>query len=695
MKTKNSVNPDLSVQAGHNAAATPPVLSVRDMDITYYSGQVEFPAIRGTSFEIMAGEAFGLVGESGSGKSTVAYAIMQYLASNGKIARGEVTFNGTNLLTMSSTELLGLRGLKVSMVPQDPLTSLNPSHLVGNQVSEILKIHYKMSESEAHSKAVEMLAQVHLPAPELTAKKYPHQISGGQQQRVLIAMAFCTNPDLLIMDEPTTGLDVTTQARILDLIREMKQTHGTAILYITHNLGVVKNLCDRLAIIYAGEVVEEGDVAAVFQCPAHPYTRGLLSCIPKIYTHKAQRKLDAIEGFLPDLAALQPGCIFAPRCIDARERCHKQTPPWQEIGARRRSKCFFTEFEEHAVDEGLDSLRASSPSKKALVRVDHLKKLYPTKRGELRAVDDTSFTCKQGEILGIVGESGCGKTTMARCVVGLEDRSGGKISFDGQDIGVIQKRSKAMRRKIQMVFQNPEATLNPQKTVEEIIARPLAIYNVVAREKRHERVLELLESVNLGERYLSRFPHEISGGEKQRVGIARAFATEPELIVLDEPISSLDVSVQAGILNLLIELQHKHNIAYIFIGHNLSVIRHLCNRIIVVYMGRICEVGTPDQLFEPPYHPYTEALLSAVPVVEPSIEQREIRLEGTMPNAIDPMPGCAFHTRCPRKIGDVCVQNAPAEVEVNASGHRIACHISVDELTAAEPMFKFGVQYRF
>jgi peptide/nickel transport system ATP-binding protein len=683
-----------SISSNPDASREPAVLSVRDVDITYYSGKVKFPAIRKASFEIGAGEAFGLVGESGSGKSTLAYAVMQYLASNGKIAGGEIAFSGTNLMKLSSTELLGLRGLKISMVPQDPLTSLNPSHRVGDQVSEILKIHFKLSQGEAHKKAVEMLGQVHLPAPDLTALKYPHQISGGQQQRVLIAMAFCTNPELLIMDEPTTGLDVTTQARILDLIREMKKNHKTAILYITHDLGVVKNLCDRVGIIYAGEIVEEGNVASIFLSPAHPYTRGLLNCIPKTYTHKTEKRLDAIEGFIPNLAELKPSCIFSPRCKFVQEQCRRQAPPFMEIGLGRRSKCYFTEFKEQVVDDDFEDLRASSPSKRILVTVDHLKKVYPTKRGDLRAVDDTSFECKKGEIMGIVGESGCGKTTMARCIVGLEDYSAGTITFDDQDIGMVRKRSKEMRRKIQMVFQNPEATLNPQKTVEEIVTRPLALYNVVPKARRRQRAIELLESVNLTELYLSRYPHEISGGEKQRVGIARAFATEPELIILDEPISSLDVSVQAGVLNLLFDLQKKHHIAYIFIGHNLSVIRHLCNRVIIVYMGRLCEIGSPDELFEPPYHPYTEALLSAIPVVEPDIDQREIRLEGAMPNAIDPMPGCAFHTRCPRKIGDICVQSAPAEVEVKP-GHKITCHIPVDELSAVDPMFKFGVKYVF
>ncbi len=665
----------------------PQVLSVQDVDITYYSGKVAFPAIRKVSFAISAGQAFGLAGESGSGKSTLAYAVMQYLAGNGEVSNGTISFGGTNLMTMSSTELLGLRGLKISMVPQDPLTSLNPSHRVGDQVSEILRIHCSLTRQEAHEKAVRMLEQVHLPVPELTALKYPHQISGGQQQRVLIAMAFCTNPELLIMDEPTTGLDVTTQARILDLIGEMKTTHKTAILYITHDLGVVKNLCDRVAIIYAGEIVEEGDVSSIFRRPAHPYTQGLLNCIPKTYSHEAEARFDTIEGFLPNLSELKPACIFSPRCRFAEEQCRRQVPLLMDIGNDRRIKCFFEKLPDNGKKEGTDERRTNVSDKDILIKVKNLKKVFPTRKGDLRAVDDTSFECRKGEILGIVGESGCGKTTMARCIVGLEEKSGGSISFSDKELDTIRKRSKDMRRKIQMVFQNSEATLNPQKTVEEIITRPLALYNVVPNSQLYQRAVELLESVNLGEQYLTRYPHEISGGEKQRVGIARAFATEPELIVLDEPISSLDVSVQAGILNLLLDLQKKHNIAYIFIGHNLSVIRRLCNRVMVLYMGRICEIGTPGQLFDPPYHPYTEALLSAIPVVEPDIGQREVRLGGAMPSAIDPIPGCAFHIRCPRKIGDVCVQNALPDIEVGP-GHKITCHLSLDELSAVSPIFK-------
>ncbi len=661
------------------------VLSVQDVDITYYSGKVEFPAIRKVSFDISAGQAFGLVGESGSGKSTVAYAVMQYLASNGKISHGKIRFSGTNLMAMSSTELLGLRGLKISLVPQDPLTSLNPSHRVGDQVSEILKIHFKLTKHEADKRAVDMLKQVHLPTPRLTALKYPHQISGGQQQRVLIAMAFCTNPELLIMDEPTTGLDVTTQARILDLISEMKTKHKTAIFYITHDLGVVKNLCDRVAIIYAGEIVEEGDVESIFRKPAHPYTKGLLNCIPKTYSREIDARLNDIEGFLPNLAKLKPSCIFSPRCKFVQNKCRHQIPPLRTIGDARRIKCFFDEFpnKDSSVEAGKHKVTMDDS---VLIKVKNLTKLYPTQRGDLRAIDDTSFECRKGEILGIVGESGCGKTTIARCIVGLEQKNGGSITFLDQTIGAIRKRSKEMRRKIQMVFQNPEATLNPQKTVEEIITRPLALYNIVPKSQRRQRAIDLLKSVNLSELYLSRYPHEISGGEKQRVGIARAFAPKPEVIILDEPISSLDVSVQAGILNLLLDLQAKYNIAYIFIGHNLSVIRHLCNSIMVVYMGRMCEIGPPEELFDPPYHPYTEALLAAVPVVEPDINQKEIRLVGVMPNAIDPMPGCPFHSRCPRKIGKICEEVKPEEIKVKP-GHRIACHIPLEELAAFEPIF--------
>ncbi len=663
------------------------ILTVKNLEITYTVNGRRIPAVRRVSFDIKAGETFGLVGESGSGKSTIAYSVVQYLASNGEVSEGKILFCGDDLTKFKYKDLLKIRGAEIALVPQDPLTSLNPSHKVGDQVAEVLKIHTLLNDKEIRSRVIEILNEVHIPMAEITAQKYPHQISGGQQQRVLIAMAFCTNPKLLIMDEPTTGLDVTTQARILSLINKMKSKYNTAVLYITHDMGVVKNICDRVAILYAGEIVNEGTVKEIFEKPAHPYTQSLMECIPSTYKKEEYNvKLKTIKGFLPNLGELTSSCIFAPRCKHVQKRCREQIPPVLNLSKTGKVKCFFEELPK-TEEEILEKSEKLDIEYKDLLQVKNLIKFFPTPMGNSRAVDDVSFTCKKGEIIGIVGESGCGKTTIARCIVGLTQKNGGDIIFDNKALGIVAKREKDLSRKIQMVFQNPEATLNPQKTVEQIIERPLILYNIVPKEKRKEKVLELLDMVNLRDIYLNRYPHEISGGEKQRVGIARAFASNPELIILDEPISSLDVSVQAGILNILHELQRKHGTTYIFIGHNLSIIRHLCNRIIVIYLGQICEIGTPQEIFSVPYHPYVEGLLSAIPTIESNLAQRVVTIDGAIPSAIGAISGCPFHTRCHKKIGKICEDEKPQEIEFE-SGHKIYCHLSKEELLNEEPIFK-------
>ncbi len=675
-----------------------PILVLEDLDIIYSSLGKDIPAVRGVSFEIGAGEAFALVGESGSGKSTIAYAIMRYLPGNGRIENGKITFRSTNVFRLTATELLSLRGVRMSLVPQEPLTSLNPGHRVGSQIAEVFSIHLSLSKEEAYERTIEMLKQVNMPDPEGMARKYPHEISGGQQQRVLIAMAFSTHPDLLIMDEPTTGLDVTTEARILDLIVEMKEIYNSAILYITHDLGVVKRVCERVAIIYAGEIVEVGDVNTVFSKPAHGYTLGLLGCIPKISSSAQQERLQAIEGFLPDLTDVKPGCVFDARCERAEDVCMGKELPLIEVGSGHLTKCMFHEKVVALSDVGpgkredekeTEERVPEKESLEVLVKIDNLKKSFRVGRGNLLAVDQVSLECRKGETLGIVGESGCGKTTLARCIVGLLEADEGRIFFNGGELSITAKRrSRELNRKIQMIFQNPDSTLNPQKTVEQILSRPLTLFKLVSKKERQKQVVKLLESVKLGERYLFRYPHELSGGEKQRVGIARAFASNPELIICDEPISSLDVSVQAGIINLLIELQKEHDISYLFIGHDLNVIRHISNRIVVMYMGKICEVGTSNELFQPPYHPYTEALLSAIPVLESNVVVRKVRLEGAVPSPVNPGPGCRFHTRCKGKMGEICVTTPPPEIKVSR-GHLIYCHIPYKELCSVLPVLSF------
>ena len=673
----------------------PPLLAVRDLDIAYNTQGATVLAVHNAAFEIRPGEALALVGESGSGKSTIAFSLMRYLPANGAVMRGQMLFDNTQLLSLTPSELLNVRGQRIALVPQNPLTSLNPNHRVGDQIAEIFRIHLKLSARQAHHRALDMLKTVHLPDPEFFARKYPHQISGGQAQRVLIAMAFSIHPDLLVMDEPTTGLDPTTEAHILDLIREMRQHYQTAMLYITHNLGVVRDLCDRLAVIYAGQIIESGEVAAVFDAPAHPYTAALLECVPKLSSANALHRLAGIEGFLPDLSEPSSGCVFASRCSFVQDRCHTATPPLQAIGldkdkaqvsTDRRSKCFFPDFNKSTAPKPAITNQPAPASADTLLVVEHLSKTYHTNKGALRAVDDISFACRQGEILGIVGESGCGKSTLARCIVGLEDTSTGRILFNGEPLGRISHRKTTLRRRLQMVFQNPDATLNPKKTVEQILVRPLTLHNLAAPSHYQAKAVELLQSVNLGERYLTRYPDQLSGGEKQRVSIARALATQPELVVCDEPVSALDVSVQAGIINLLIDLRQQYGTTFIVIGHDLGVMRHLCDRILVLYMGRICQLSSSEKFTQAPYHPYTEALLASVPQVDAPPPQHRVRLEGNVPSPITPMPGCAFHSRCPRQLGSLCAQSPPPWLNAGPD-HQIACHIPLAELNAVPSFF--------
>jgi len=518
-----------------------PVLVLQDLDIVYSALGKEIPAVRGVSFEIGAGEAFALVGESGSGKSTIAYAIMRYLASNGKIAKGRIAFRGSNIFRLTATELLSLRGAKMSLVPQEPLTSLNPSHRVGNQIAEVFHIHLDLSVEESYKRAIEMLRQVNMPDPEGMARKYPHEISGGQQQRVLIAMAFSTHPDLLIMDEPTTGLDVTTEARILDLIVEMKEIYNTAILYITHDLGVVKRVCERVAIIYAGEVVELGDVNTVFSYPAHNYTKGLLDCIPKISSSAVQERLQAIEGFLPDLNDLPPGCIFSTRCDLVEEGCREGNFPLIDIGSGHLTKCVLhkkvmkligTVSQEKDISEVSSEQASNKESSDLLLEVDKLKKVFRVGRKNLLAVDQVSLECRKGEILGIVGESGCGKTTLLNLIGGLDYPTRGKIFLSGQDMSLLNENQLADLRRDNIGYVFQFYNLLPLLTALENVMIPLHFQGTLSKRARKRKALELLKLVKLEERS-HHTPSELSGGEQQRVAIARSFANDPSIVLLD------------------------------------------------------------------------------------------------------------------------------------------------------------------
>ena len=682
------------------------VLTIRNLSVSYFVRGQEVRAVRAVDLTVRAGETLAVVGESGSGKSTLAFAIMRGLDAAGRVTAGSMRFDDIDLLGIGSRELRAIQGSRIAMVYQDPQTSLNPALRIGDQIGEVVREHTRLRGKRAEARVRELLAGVNLPDPAGAALRYPHELSGGQQQRVLIAMAFACNPELLIMDEPTTGLDVTTEAHILDLVADLKQRFGAAILYITHNLGVVARFCHRVAVMYAGEMVEEGPVSRVFSAPAHPYTRSLLTCIPRLDLSKRDRPLNAIEGQLPSLVEVPAGCVFAERCAHVSGDCRETAPASERVGADPEDtvRCLHWRtlpafaFERNVRDE--TQARADALSSE-LLNIGGLQCYYPLRRRVVEflagrpqmfvhAVDGIDIELGRGRTLAVVGESGCGKTTLGRAVVGLLSASGGDLTFEGSRLaGLARDRGPDLRRRVQIIFQNPDATLNPQKSVGEAIRRPLELFGLVPESGREARVAQLLESVNLPVGYAGRYPHELSGGQKQRVAIARAFAAEPELIVCDEPLSALDVSVQAAILNLLVDLQKRSGTAYMFISHDLSVVRYLSDLVAVMYMGKLAEIGTPEEVFVPPYHPYTEALLSAISIPDPQIEQTSIRLEGPVPSPVDPGRGCRFASRCPRRVGTVCENEDPIVHEISAS-HRLYCHIPRAELDAMKPVIRYA-----
>jgi peptide/nickel transport system ATP-binding protein len=684
-----------------DAGVSDVVLDVRDLSVAYQAQGGEVQAVRGVSLRVHGGETLAVVGESGSGKTSLALAVMRYLDGNGRVTGGEIRFRGEDLLALAPAALQRLRGSRLAMVYQDPQTALNPAFPVGEQIAETLRIHLGLGRRDARKRTVGLLAQVNLPQPGQVYTRYPHELSGGQQQRIVIAMAFACNPELLLMDEPTTGLDVTTEARILDLIADLKTRHRSAILYITHNLGVVARFCHRVAVMYAGEIVEDGPVERVFARPFHPYTRGLLACVPRLDARKHAAPLATIDGRLPNLIAPPRGCIFEPRCPEHVPICAERAPETVAAPGGGAVRCHRWDALPPVTAPDAPGATGTAPPAGApgLLRVEALRCYYPLHRSladvvrrlaphAVRAVDDVSLEVARARTLALVGESGCGKTTLGRAVVGLLEPVGGRIEFAGGDATrLARRRPRDLRRRIQIIFQNPEATLNPQKTVGETLARPLELFGLATAAGRDARVRELLRAVHLPETYVARYPHELSGGEKQRVAVARAFAAEPDLIVCDEPLSALDVSVQAAVLNLLVDLQHRSAASYLFISHDLSVVRYLADRVAVMYMGKLCEVGSVDALFAPPYHPYTEALLSAIPLPDPASVQRKVRLEGPVPSPVDPGPGCRFQSRCPRKLGTLCELESPPAREA-APGHVIVCHIPLEELRRVPPVIE-------
>ena len=662
------------------------VFEIEGLSIDYTTELGVLHAVRDVSLSIHEHQSFGIVGESGSGKSTLAMGSIRYLAQNGRVTDGSVRLNGVELLGLPQRELRDLWGSRIGVVYQSPLSALNPSIVIGKQLAEVAREHLGMDKSASLARVVEMLTKVAMPDPEAVMKRYPHQLSGGMLQRCVIAMALMTNPSLLIMDEPTTALDVTTQAVVLDLVAELKREFDSAILYITHDLGVITKICDRVGVMYAGEFMEQSALRELFTRPLHPYTLDLLGCVPHFDPTPEKRSLVTIPGAIPRVDELPPGCIFAPRCKFVEDACTVARPPLDEVAPDHLSAC----LRWRVVPPPVEYLRAATEAVRAadaervrpevLVQADGAQVHFKAPKGLIRAVDGMDLAVSVGQTLGVVGESGSGKTTVARAIIGLTPVTGGKITLRGKALQrSTGKRPRAILKEIQMVFQNPDASLNPTRSVGDAIMRPLSLLGGLDRRAAGQRARELLQSVSLPVSYFDRLPHELSGGEKQRVAIARAFAAEPELILCDEPISSLDVSVQGSLMNLLMQLQVEKQTSYVFISHDLSAVQHLSDTIAVVYLGHVMEIGDATRVLTPPFHPYTEALLSAVPLADPDVKQKPIRLGGSVPSAMDVPPGCRFHPRCPRFLGDVCATQEPPWRE-GEGDHRIYCHIPLDEL---------------
>lgn len=667
------------------------VFEARNLSVGFETETGVLPAVRGATLVIHQKECFGVVGESGSGKTSLAMGAINSLGPNGRILGGFSQLHGVHLTGLGRRQLRRIWGSRIAVVSQNPATALNPSLRIGRQLSEVAERHLGLSPRRALAKAREMLARVAMPDPPAIMQRYPHQLSGGMLQRCVIAMALIAGPELVILDEPTTALDVTTQAVVLDLIAQLKSELDSSILYITHDLAVVSKICDRVGVMYAGQFCEQADVRDVYYSPLHPYTLGLLGSIPRFDPQGGKHRLASIPGLVPRLDELPPGCIFAPRCPFVLDRCRSAPPPLREVRPGRFSACY--RWDE--LPTAAEYIRSSPhvplhlEERPEVLRAEELTKVFPAAdrlfgRGDparrVRAVDGVTLWVRTGNTLGVVGESGCGKTTMLRAIAGLAPRTSGDLVLNAAPLEAsVQRRPRAVLKQLQMVFQNPDASLNPRHAVGRAIARPLRLLAGLPRRKAAERVRGLLESVNLPASFSRRLPETLSGGEKQRVAIARAFAAEPRIVLLDEPLSSLDVSVQASLVNLLSELQEKNNASYLFISHDLAAVQHLSHWVAVMYLGALMEWGDAEDVFAPPFHPYTEALLSAIPVADPDVRQRPVRLAGSVPSAADVPVGCRFHTRCPRKIGRICETETPPW-RVGGNHHSICCHIPLEEL---------------
>ena len=686
-----------------------PILEIEGLSISFFTRIREIPAVMDFSCTIQPGEALGLVGESGCGKSTVALGVMQDLGVNGRIVGGSIKFKGRDLNLMSDEELRDIRGSEIAMIYQEPMASLNPAMKIGRQLMEVPMIHEGVSSEAAYTRALEVVTDVKLPDPERILKSFPHQLSGGQQQRIVIAMALMSKPSLLILDEPTTALDVTVEAAVVELVKDLGKKYGTSMLFISHNLGLVLETCDRICVMYSGEAVETGRIEDVFDKMQHPYTQALFRSIPLPGADKNDRPLIAIPGNFPLPHERPNGCNFGPRCDYFQAgQCDQGHIPMDTVphGERHGSRCLRWNGIDWDAPLELAEIKAKAEPGRVILKIDNLKKYYEVAANALfggsnkkvvKANETLSFEARESETLAIVGESGCGKSTFAKVLMGLETATEGDILLENKNIeGIsIENRDTKTVSDIQMVFQNPFDTLNPSMTVGSQIVRALELFKIGENgAARQKRMLELLDLVKLPREFADRMPRQLSGGQKQRVGIARAFAGDAKIVVADEPVSALDVSVQAAVTDLLMEIQREQKTTLLFISHDLSIVRYLSDRVLVMYLGHVVEMGTTEQVFQPPYHPYTEALLSAVPVADTSIEKKHIVLEGDIPSAMNPPVGCPFQTRCGWKSevpGGLCETKVP-DIQTLAGGHQIKCHLAEDILARMDAVIKIAAE---
>ena len=670
-----------------------PLLSIEDLHTEIRLRRATVHAIDGVSISVDPGECLGIVGESGSGKTMTALSVMRLLPSGGHITGGQILLDGTDIAGLPEERMERVRGNLIGMIFQDPLTSLNPTMTIGDQIAESVRLHRGASRQQAVDRAVEVLGLVGMPRPKERVTNYPHQLSGGMRQRVMIAMALACEPKLLIADEPTTALDVTIQKQILELIDDLRRRLSMAVILVTHDLGVIAGRANRVAVMYAGRIVETADTGTLFASPRHPYTEALFDALPEKAADGVTR-LYNIPGQPPDLTQPPPGCKFAPRCRKVQEKCTKAEPSLTDRGDSHAFRCFFPV---EKADAGEISRRPpadgtagnSAVSDAPLLQVKHLVKNFPVtagavlqrKVGAVSAVADINFTVPKGKTFGLVGESGCGKTTVGRLIVGLEKPSGGSIVLDGKDLADMPRRErKKHARSVQLMFQDSYASMDPRMRVATILREPMVIQRDGSRGEQQKRIDAILDEVGLPGAAAERYPHEFSGGQRQRLGLARALILRPSMIVADEPVSALDVSIQAQILNLMQELQREHGLTYLFISHDLSVVRYMADTIGVMYLGKLVEVGPAREVYYRPVHHYTKGLIDVVPIADPSAERAKEHqgVRGELPSAVAPPSGCRFRTRCPA-ARDLCAELEPPLRAFTASGHLAACHFPLYE----------------